>query len=1177
MRLLSLQLTRYGHFAGERIGFDPRPGRINLLCAPNGAGKSVLRQAFCDLLFGIHAQSTMNFRFGYSGMRLTAEAVHPDGSRFTFGRRKGVGNTLIDAAGNAAEPGLLTPLLGPADRALLERLFALDTEQLRQGGKALLESGGSVADAVLSGGGVRGARALRQSLEAGADALAPAKRSAQRPFYRALDTLKDARTRASAALLRPDDWARMERELAEADFKKSAQNQIAADLARQMARLQRTRRVRAPMAARDAALAWLTAHPDAPMLAPSLEARLADAAKKVAIAAEQMQTGLARRSDLALELGAIEVDNALLDSAEAIERLGEQAGAVAKALIDIPQRQAEHKAVVTRISALLRKLDSNVAPAQADRLIPPRAAESRTRALIAQHGAVAAAVEQAPVAIAAAARDIAEAEAALDALPATPASDLVRALVAEIRAGGDPSLRAEDAAHAQAESDAALMAARAAVPGWGGDAAALLALTLPPAASFERLEAVRRGAAHEVALQQDRAQKAAERQKQAERRLSLITAGGIVADETAVTAARQHRERGWQLVYRLAFTPTPPSAEEQAAFAREQPLPLAYQSAVQHADGLADQRVLQADRIAQAAAARLALSDAEAEAKTAYAAWNDARARDVTAQHAWSEGCSALPLGAAPDLAEVRSFLAARDRVIERHAAAVRDRDAAARLNERHGAWRERLQKALAGNALGGPDSPTLAALLAEAEARMAAAVQITQQRVALEARLRELRRRQQSAAAAAVEAERRLAVWQDAWGTALAALGRPAGEHPGVTSDVLAVLSELDQELKTAGQLDERLSQMRDDNAAFTVLVGALLDHAAPDLNENTDTLHRLAALRTLRERLQGNRDRATRRAELQKILDQTDRQVTQIRQRLVHATAERDAVLGAIGADTVEAAEQRLAASRDRSQHILAREQAEARLLTEGDGLSIEALREELAALHADDVAAALEAAQTTMNAAQEAAQEAAAEASRQKLQMEQRAGDGGYERAIADQQSALATIDRVLDEAVVTRLAALLLERAMGAVESQTGSALLSRIGGYFRTLTNGAYQSIMNEDAEDGRLALVMVPADMPNERKRVEALSEGTRDQLFLALRLAAIEDHVASAPPLPFIGDDILQTSDDVRATAALQALLELSQHVQVILLTHHQHIVSLADALPKGCVHVCDIAREAA
>ena len=47
---------------------------------------------------------------------------------------------------------------------------------------------------------------------------------------------------------------------------------------------------------------------------------------------------------------------------------------------------------------------------------------------------------------------------------------------------------------------------------------------------------------------------------------------------------------------------------------------------------------------------------------------------------------------------------------------------------------------------------------------------------------------------------------------------------------------------------------------------------------------------------------------------------------------------------------------------------------------------------------------------------------------------------------------------------------------------------------------------------------------PGEPKTLEQLSEGTRDQLYLALRILALREHAAGAMPLPFIADDILQT-----------------------------------------------------
>ena len=77
--------------------------------------------------------------------------------------------------------------------------------------------------------------------------------------------------------------------------------------------------------------------------------------------------------------------------------------------------------------------------------------------------------------------------------------------------------------------------------------------------------------------------------------------------------------------------------------------------------------------------------------------------------------------------------------------------------------------------------------------------------------------------------------------------------------------------------------------------------------------------------------------------------------------------------------------------------------------------------------------------------------------------------------------------------------------------------------------------------------------------RVEALSEGTRDQLYLALRVAAIEAHAGRAEPIPFIADDLLVNFDDPRATAALALLAQLGETTQVILFTHHAHIMTLA------------------
>ena len=60
-------------------------------------------------------------------------------------------------------------------------------------------------------------------------------------------------------------------------------------------------------------------------------------------------------------------------------------------------------------------------------------------------------------------------------------------------------------------------------------------------------------------------------------------------------------------------------------------------------------------------------------------------------------------------------------------------------------------------------------------------------------------------------------------------------------------------------------------------------------------------------------------------------------------------------------------------------------------------------------------------------------------------------------------------------------------------------------------------------------------------------SEGTVDQLYLAMRLAVAE---ALAPEAPLILDDALVRFDDTRLKAALEILKEESRNKQVILFT---------------------------
>ena len=91
--------------------------------------------------------------------------------------------------------------------------------------------------------------------------------------------------------------------------------------------------------------------------------------------------------------------------------------------------------------------------------------------------------------------------------------------------------------------------------------------------------------------------------------------------------------------------------------------------------------------------------------------------------------------------------------------------------------------------------------------------------------------------------------------------------------------------------------------------------------------------------------------------------------------------------------------------------------------------------------------------------------------------------------------------------------------------------------------------------------------------KVDELSTGPRDQLYLSLRIAALEQFMERRGPLPLVLDDLFVNFDDERTEAGLRVLDALADETQVLLFTHHDHIVELAKvAVPPDRLVVHDL-----
>jgi len=125
------------------------------------------------------------------------------------------------------------------------------------------------------------------------------------------------------------------------------------------------------------------------------------------------------------------------------------------------------------------------------------------------------------------------------------------------------------------------------------------------------------------------------------------------------------------------------------------------------------------------------------------------------------------------------------------------------------------------------------------------------------------------------------------------------------------------------------------------------------------------------------------------------------------------------------------------------------------------------------------------------------------------------------------------------------------------SEHQQPVLKRAGELFPRLTLHRYRGL--KVGFDERDEPVLTCVAHTGGTVGVGALSDGTRDQLYLALRVASIERYFEGRPPLPLILDDALTHFDDARASAALEVLGELATKTQVLFFTHHARIKELA------------------
>ncbi|PPK97642.1 uncharacterized protein YhaN [Kineococcus xinjiangensis] len=1173
--LAEVRLERYGAFTGAAVEL---PARVTVVAGPNEAGKSTLLAAVGDLLWGIEARPRYAFEHARQALRLSARWCGPGGELEVARTARG-----LHRADAGPDAGPLDPPWGGAtDRAGWEQRLGLSHEQLREGGRAVLTGGGDLAALVFTAHHGSGLREVLAALEAEAERLWKPRgtrvvvRERAAALAQARADLAAAETRAGLVAQARERSTAAATAAAHADAAVRAARRSAGAAAAEARDLPRVREVlrlrdtRARLLAEGPLLLGpdLLAHADATARRQQAQAELAELAEE----AERLRAQRARCSvDEPLLAAAAEVEE-LRDAAEA-RALEEEQAAAAAAEADAAEAQARQRLRELGVdgdaplAALLARVE-----VPADVAADLTALGQRCTELAGRADHLAEALAQAR----AAEHEEAAAGTGPDEAAVVALGDLVSTLTREGSAAAQWR-----AALTERDAQAALARRAAATAGALDPAAAVPGLDAGEVRREHALLAAARRRAEDAAAE---ARRCAVEVEDATTALAASDRGSAPTYED-LRAARQARDAAWGPLASHGIV----MAEEAEALGR----------ALAHLDSVTDALLADADAAARHELCRRRLAAARAEAAEAGAAQERAEAECSGLEAAWARRWAGAGLSLPAD-EEVPDVLRALGEAREAAAAATAAEQRASALRGDVDAQRLQLLAVLRscgdspdGHPEGAGSAPDLDTALVRAQRVLATADEAREQRALARERGFARRRAEERWRAAAEE----LAGAESAWERAAAAAGLPPAVRPPGWAQRLRVLEAAAAATARAGQQRDLSRRLAERVARFEEQVGELAARLSTGTGADTDTgfdtgtdtradagagapagARARAVVAELSHRLSDSRADARVAADLDERLAARAQDQAAAAAALAAADADLTGLLGAArslregaGPAAVELdGTAALAGAAERGEQAQRLQEAESALLTRlaEDHPDVEGLLHRLR--ERDDVDVRTDAEQ--LGAAREEAEEAYTAAQQElgsaRAEVARLEGAGDANVLAARAAEALAALAEATERYVVVDLQRRLLREQLEEFAARRANPLLEEAGKLLTALTDGRWTGLSAGD--DGGQRQLLVHRGDGLEAVAGQGLSEGTADQVFLALRLAAIaQQHrgwrAAGAAGLPVVLDDVLMTFDEHRVAAALRVLRSLGEDLQVVLLTHHLHVADAALALGEG------------
>lgn len=1155
------------HFAEQRLDFSGKPA-LHLVYGANEAGKSTLLQLLVDLLFGGRVEEASRDLY-QSRSRLFATITQDGQPDLQIARRRVRAQLLLaNAAEQTLSEEILQPYLRGMTRERYQLLFGFDHERLRLGGESLLAADGHAGISLFeAGGGVQVLQGALTALDERLDRLVdPSFRGNSRRLLNvAWRSYKEAVAAVRAAGLRPDDWLALREEVTALEGQVAQWRSEQHDLDAALARVRRVQRVRLALLERGRLQERLQAYADVPVLMRAWETRIPEAIDWLRQRKEELSLREREYEALLRDRAAIQTDPAIIEHEDALRNLYAWKEEYAKMLQEIPLLQQKVADLQAQAALILRDVAPDIELPEADRLRVPLSQEERLLSVAQQWQRAHDQRQEGKERYQEAQEDLARFKAALHAMADVSDVTPLRRLLTQARSWGDVDAALSRALHEWSETFAAARVQWSRQNICQLPVEDALRLTMPLMTTVDEYVAKWTGMARDDEQRQRILAEASAETAGVNEQLGTLELAGHVPVEADLAQARATRQDGWLWIKRVWLQGV---LQETATFGDGLPLDSAYEQAVQRADEIADRLRREADRSAlraQLLARRTKLAAVRENVLVQQRLADDERAAFWDAwQREWSS--FAAPVKTPPEMKEWLQEI--WKPVTEKLERVQEGKRVHAELVQQRQTWLSQVSHALV------QAKQTHTALFAQVSADLLPLVEWTELVDSLETivlMMEEKQRERRQSEQRVQESQTRLAQWQrkqegldvqfsdcqKTW-QELTALFPALPPHPASATRYLGRLRELFHTLDEHSRASAAVNTKEQARRRFAHRVSEIASAVGVSVDTTEHSIESLVVhlhsrMTAAKEAAGHLADMTTRSelcsAELARLRDQQDTLLSELTHYQEHVqVCDWEALL-----QVVERSVERRRLQDEQMQ-------LDQQIAIAGDGLTREELEAEVASVlqdgHMDSldvqIAQLLERKDVCNARIDEAAQQLGARKDR--LQM----WDGSQSAAAAKAQEAeyhLAEVDRLWQDYVRAALAKKLLERGVEMFREQTESMILGQASALFARLTRDRYKELSVE-YEDATPYLHAVTAE--GSARRMNQLSDGTRDQVHLALRLAFVLQHMTTDAALPLIMDDILIHFDDDRAAATLEVLLELSAHTQIIYFTHHRHIAAM-------------------